>query len=144
MDQITRADSSKNIFIIDDRKEDIELISRAISREFQNIQLTTLMDSEQLLKDIINGDLKKARPSLILIDINMPKVSGLEILKALSEQSEYNRIPRIILSSSDHPKDIDNAYGYKANSFVIKPSSYADLKIKLRDIVNYWLQINTN
>ena len=140
MDQIK---SARNIFIIEDRPEDIELISRAISRQFENVHLIAVSDSEDLLNQITSGDLKKSRPSLLLIDINMPKVSGIEILKALDLQNELDRIPRVILSSSDHHKDLEDAYANSANSYIIKPGSYSDLKIKLKNVIDYWLNTNT-
>ncbi|PRP67648.1 response regulator [Nonlabens agnitus] len=144
MDQVNNTCNSKNIFIIEDRVEDMELITRAISRQFDNVNLVAVPDSEDLLKKITSGDLKKSRPHLLLIDINMPKVSGIDLLKALSVKEEYNKLPRVVLSSSDHHKDLDAAYSYKANSYVIKPGSYSDLKIKLKSVVDYWLYTNTN
>ena len=135
--------AGKNILIhIEDRAEDIQLVRRVLEKGFEEVQVVSLSDSESVLNEINNGKLLERRPFLIVMDIKMPKVSGLELLQALRSKIEYDRIPCVILSSSAHPKDLKIAYENHVNSYVEKPKSFADLRNTLVTLVDYWLHLN--
>jgi two-component system response regulator len=133
---------TRNIVHIEDRQEDIQLVKRIVNREYSNIDITSLDDSEIVSKEIENGEFLKRRPDLLLIDINMPKISGLELLEKLDHNAIYKRIPKVIFSSSTHPTDLENAYYHNANSYIEKPKNYAEMKKSLLTAVDYWLNIN--
>ncbi|RCS27761.1 response regulator [Polaribacter sp. WD7] len=134
----------KTVVYIEDRKEDILLLERVVKREFNTIELVTFSNSEDVLKSIKNESFNKLSASAVLIDINMPKISGLELLKAFSENKIYNKLPKIIFSSSKERTDISTAYQYHCNSFIEKPKSFTTLKLTVKETLDYWLNINLN
>lgn len=133
---------NKTLIHIEDREEDILLVKRVLEKQFANVDVVSIADSEKVMHEIKNGSFLKRRPFMLLIDINMPKISGIELLEELESRKEYNRVPRIILSSSTHPTDLENAYRFHANSYVEKPKSFSNLKETLVTTVNYWLNLN--
>ncbi|MGB3591129.1 MAG: response regulator [Nonlabens sp.] len=132
----------KTIIHIDDREEDIALVKRVLDKQFDNAQVVSLNDSEQVVEEIRSGEFLKRRADLLLIDIKMPKISGLELLEEFDSDPNYKKIPKVIFSSSTHPTDLENAYNHHVNSFVEKPKSFKDLKHVLLQTVDYWLNIN--
>ncbi len=133
---------AKSIIHIEDRPEDIQLVKRVVDKELKEVHLVSLDDSEMVMNEIEDGSFLLRRPDLIIIDIKMPKISGLELLNALNAHPEYNRVPKIIFSSSTHPTDLENAYNLKVNSYVEKPKDYAGLKETLLGLVKYWIHLN--
>ncbi|MDB2385160.1 response regulator [Polaribacter sp.] len=134
----------KTVVYIEDRMEDIMLIKRVIKREFSHIELITFNNSEEVLKEIENENFNKFSASIVLIDINMPCISGLELLEAFNKNKKYNKLPKIIFSSSKERSDINKAYGLNCNSYIEKPKSFANLKGVLSETLNYWLNNNLN
>ena len=135
---------TKNIVYIEDREEDIALLKRVIDREYPGVSLITVDDSEAALKQIEQDEFKNYLPKLLLIDINMPKVSGFEILQALKNKEDYKKIPKVIFSSSTQPTDVDKAYSLQCNSYIEKPATYKELKEIISATINYWLHFNVN
>ncbi|MDA0176522.1 MULTISPECIES: response regulator [Mesoflavibacter] len=131
-----------NIILIEDRDEDIQLIKRIITQTYPNLNLIVINDSEVALEHIKNKKILKHRPKLIILDINMPKINGLELLLEIKINNDYNKIPSIIFSSSTHQNDINNAYSNNINSYVQKPMNYKDLKKVLTATIDYWTNIN--
>ena len=81
-----------------------------------------------------------ALPCLILLDLNMPRMDGREVLRALKNDPRFKRIPVVILTNSRNSEDVDSSYRDGANSFFSKPLSYSELVDLIRLIQNYWLR----
>jgi len=81
-------------------------------------------------------------PKLILLDINLPKVSGKEVLRQIRSCAGLNTTPVVMLTTSDRQEDVAECYALGANSYVIKPVQFEDLSRKLRAIVRYWRDMN--
>lgn len=81
-------------------------------------------------------------PKLILLDINLPKVSGKEALRQIRSCAGLNTTPVVMLTTSDRQEDVAECYALGANSYVIKPVQFEDLSRKLRAIVRYWRDMN--
>ena len=82
------------------------------------------------------------RPQVILLDLRLPKVDGLDVLKAVKEDASLQSIPVVVLSSSASCRDIDAAYRLNANSYLTKPVSFQDFSSLLNSFGNYWLNLN--
>lgn len=134
----------KTVVYIEDRAEDVLLFKRVVKKEFTNVELITLDDSEEVLENIENKNFSKLEASVVLIDINMPRISGLELLKAFNNYEVYKKLPKIIFSSSKERSDINKAYELNCNSYIEKPKSFTELKEKLKETLNYWLNTNLN
>ncbi len=133
---------NRNIIHIEDRDEDIMLVKRVLEKQFSDVNVVSMSDSESALDEILDGTLLKRRPRLILIDIKMPKISGFELLEHLKNDESYIGIPKIIWSSSSQPDDIKEANNLGANSYLEKPKDYSKLKTTLLTTVDYWLNHN--
>jgi len=81
-------------------------------------------------------------PHLILMDINLPKINGLEILRRIKQSPQLQHIPVVILTTSSNRADLEKCYEYHANSYVIKPLDYEEFNQKIRSIEHYWLMVN--
>ena len=136
------SNGNRNIIHIEDRDEDIMLVKRVLEKQFSDVNVVSMSDSESALDEILDGTLLKRRPRLILIDIKMPKISGFELLEHLKNDESYIGIPKIIWSSSSQPDDIKEAYSLGANSYLEKPKDYSHLKTTLLTTVDYWLNHN--
>lgn len=129
------------VLIADDNEDHLFLTVRAL-REVDGVHLEieTVRDGEQAL-DFMHrrGQYAgKSLPHLVLLDIKMPKVDGLEVLKELKENPELKAIPTVMLSSSERPEDIDATYRLGANSYVTKPSNSSGLRDGVRRLGAYW------
>ena len=81
-------------------------------------------------------------PNLVLLDLKLPKISGLEVLQRLKAMKILKRIPVVILSSSSQQKDIKDAYDNGANSYFVKKVQYSQFTIMAKHITQYWLEYN--
>ncbi|MEO6203919.1 MAG: response regulator [Mycobacteriales bacterium] len=110
-----------------------------------DVKVTTVHDGAEAL-DYLNrrGAHQGApRPHLIVLDLKMPKVSGLEVLAAIKADEGLRTIPTVVLSSSDRPQDVADSYELHANSYVTKAASLSGLREGVRDMARYWLEIST-
>ncbi|TQV80154.1 response regulator [Exilibacterium tricleocarpae] len=134
---------SIEILLIEDNPGDVELTREALSsgKVFNTLQV--IMDGEAALDYLFQrGKYSGSRlPDIILLDLNLPKVSGREILRALKEDDKRKTIPIIILSSSEAAFDIRDSYRLHANCFVSKPVQLKDFMRVVQTIRSFWIDI---
>ncbi len=134
---------SINILLVEDNKGDIELTRESLSRGKLKNKLTVIEDGESALNYLYKrapyADVE--RPDIVLLDLNLPKVSGRDILKALKQDDSLKDIPVIILSSSQDAFDIKEAYQLHANCFVSKPVSLDSFIQVVQSIESFWIDI---
>lgn len=133
------------ILIADDDEDYFLVVKHALSRTETGHELKWVEDGEALLDYLCRNKKDTAastcpRPDLILMDINMPKKTGLEILREIRSTPEICAIPIIILTASDDPKDIEESYRFGANSFITKPAYFNELNETVKLMVRYWLE----
>jgi two-component system response regulator len=137
----------KNILLAEDNPDDIELARRAFQKVNLNNNIIVTHDGAETL-DYLNGKGKyqgrdtKDLPRIILLDLKMPKVHGLEVLKHVRENQQTKYIPVIILTSSQDKKDIISSYELGANSYIVKPIDFLKFSEVVQQIVIYWLTLN--
>jgi CheY-like chemotaxis protein len=83
------------------------------------------------------------RPHLIVLDLKMPKVSGLELLEHIKADESLKSIPAVVLTSSDRPEDIRDSYERSANSYVTKPANLTGLREGVQEMARYWIDVAT-
>ncbi len=118
------------------------------ARAFQDahgpdVDMRTVSDGEQLL-DYLNqrGEFTgAARPHLVVLDLRMPKKSGLEVLAEMHQNEDLRSIPVVVLSSSDRPEDVSESYARGANSYVTKPASMTGLRTGVGELARYWIDV---
>lgn len=84
------------------------------------------------------------RPHIVMLDLRLPKIDGLDVLKRIKEDPELSSIPVVILTSSDADMDLERAYKLHANSYLMKPVKFDDFKAMLETLGFYWLAWNKN
>ena len=135
------------ILVVEDNQEDAELTIRALTKQRLANKIVHLMDGAEAL-DFIYGqgnysgrDINQV-PKVILIDLKMPKVSGLEVLKQIKTDPRLKTIPVVILTSSAEDPDIKEAYDLGANSYIVKPVDFNVFFKTVADLGLYWLVVN--
>ena len=109
------------------------------------LEIETVADGEEAL-DYVHARhayVGKARPHLVLLDIRMPKVDGLEVLRQIKADPRLRTIPAVVLSSSDRPEDVSATYELGGNSYVTKPATASGMRAGLRQLGEYWTALAT-
>lgn len=131
---------SKDILLVDDSSADAELTRRALQRLDSGHTLHHVRDGVEAMEFLQQeGAFSSApRPSLILLDLNMPRMDGRAVLEELKKDPSLKRIPVVILSTSNHPSDIITAYELHANAYVVKPSELHQFFETIQKINDFW------
>ncbi len=135
------------ILYIEDNLSDIELTLRALKKYNVANSIKIIKDGEEALEYIFatgryaDRDIKE-NPKVILLDLNLPKVGGLEILKRLKAEKQTKSIPVVVLTSSREEKDMIESYDYGVNSYVVKPINFESFSEAVSSLGLYWLLIN--
>jgi two-component system response regulator len=136
-----------HVLLVEDNPDDIELTKRAFQKNNISNNLVITRDGAETLDFLYGRGKYQGRdinnmPKLILLDLKMPKVSGLEVLKQIRSHEKTKYIPVIILTSSQDKKDIITGYKLGANSYIIKPIDFVKFHQVVQQIVLYWLGLN--
>lgn len=134
---------TRPIILIEDNPMDVDLTRRAFEYNRLANPLIILRDGEEALEYIRGIMADSLFPLLILLDLKLPKVNGLEVLKAFRKNSELMIIPIVILTSSAEDSDIKTAYKYGANSYIVKPVNFDKFIEVAKNIEFYWVLLNT-
>jgi len=135
------------VILIEDNSADAELILRALKKQGLSHKVRIINDGSEALKELSDMDESIGReavhtPKVILLDLSMPKVDGLQILEKIKSGINIRMIPVVVLTSSGNETDVEKCYRLGVNSYVIKPLGYEDLVQTMLDISNYWLILN--
>lgn len=140
---------NKHFILMADDDEDYCLVIKDVIKSLGIFnELKFVEDGEALMDYLLRRNQYKdpsvsPRPGLILLDINMPKKTGLEILKEIRAEDSLRTIPVIMLTASDDPKEVAVSYRLGANSFVTKPAHFQKLKNVVSSLMRYWLETVT-
>ncbi len=132
-----------SVLIADDDEEDRLLVKQAIEEALPNVDTSFVDNGEELLQYLAHchaehGDSERRCPQLILLDLNMPKMDGMEVLRRIRSDDRHNSTPVVILSTSGDVHDINLSYKLGANSFFIKPLDFGDLIRMMAVLGTYW------
>jgi two-component system, response regulator len=138
--------SGKQILLVEDNDADVFLTKRALSKANIQNDLVIARDGVEAIKYLIGGDKAssegKSCPILILLDLNLPKINGLEVLKRIRGDERTCMCPVVILTSSNEEIDIIRGYKLGANSFIRKPVDFDQFVEAVRQLGLYWLVLN--
>lgn len=136
-----------DILLIEDNEDDIELTQAALSIGKVVNSLTVLRDGDDalryLLGDGTSANLPRIDPSLILLDLRLPKVDGIEVLKRIKQEPTLRRIPVVVLTTSQRDEDLVQSYDLGANSFIRKPVLFDTFYATMKTLELYWVLTNT-
>ena len=135
-------ESPNKILLVEDNPMDVDLTKRAFAINKLPVSIDVASDGEEALKCIPKWDTGAAVPRVILLDLKLPKVGGLEVLKTLKAHPIYQRIPVVVLTSSSEERDLMTAYSYGANSYIVKEIYFDKFLEIAAQIENYWCNLN--
>ena len=136
------SDNPHSILLVEDNPMDVDLTKRAFAMNKSPVVIEVASDGEQAIEFISQWDRGAAPPCVILLDLKLPKVGGLDVLKKLKEHPLYRRIPVVVLSSSAEDRDIQSAYARGANSYIVKEIDFDKFLDIAAHIENYWCNLN--
>lgn len=138
-----RAASEVNVLLVEDNPGDVRLIREALSQTGRPLRLTVLPDGLEAMRYLRREatDAALQRPSLILLDLNLPKKDGREVLAEIKGDARLRAIPVVVMTTSDAPPDIRQAYDLHANCYVTKPADFDGLVALVRAIEAFWLSV---
>ena len=138
---------TKTILLVEDNADDVELTLRAFNKNRLANPVVVVSDGVEAL-EYLDGTGKFAGrdpgllPQVILLDLKMPRLSGLEVLKRIRADERFKLLPVVILTSSSEETDIMKAYQGGANSFVRKPVNFDEFLDATKQLLMYWLLLN--
>ncbi len=141
------ADEPRTILLIEDNPDDVELTRRALDLSHVANRLVVVTDGAEALDYLFASGAYAARdvratPEVVLLDLKLPKVDGLEVLRRIRADERTRRMPVIVLTSSNQEADIVASYDLGANSYVRKPVDFDQFVQATRALGLYWLVIN--
>ena len=131
------------MLVAEDDKLDLELLKRSLPQNGIKVDLQVTRDGEECIsylkgKGEFANRIEHPLPDVIVLDLKMPLLNGLQVLEWVHKQKEYAHIPTIMLSGSSLDKDVQEAYRLGANTFFTKPSGLENLQELMRRVVDYW------
>ncbi len=138
-----------DILLVEDNLQDIELMTHALKKRNLADRLFVVENGVDAM-DFLFGRGKfsgrdiRLHPKVILLDLKLPKVNGLEVLHVIKSDERTNMIPVVMVTSSNEDPDIRAAYQFGANSYVVKPVNFDDFMEAMSNLAFYWLLLNRN
>ena len=128
------------ILLVEDNRGDIRLTQEALKESQLKIHLDVVTDGEQAVDFLMkrNQYTEAVTPHIILLDLNLPKKNGLEVLKEVKAHETLKKIPVILLTTSDAEHDIAKAYNLHVNCYILKPVDFEDFSNVIKLIETYW------
>lgn len=135
------------ILLVEDSMADAKLTIRALQKNNLSNNIVHLQDGAEALEFIFargeySGRNIEQTPKIILLDLNMPKVGGLEVLREIKADERTRRIPVIVMTSSKEDSDIISSYDLGVNSYVVKPIGFENFSKAVIELGMYWLLVN--
>ena len=139
-------DNSKVILLVEDNPDDEALTLRAFAKNNIGSHIVVVRDGAEALDWLFKRETHQRRsdpdPRVILLDLELPKVDGLEVLRQIREDPRTTLLPVVILTSSTDESDLLRAYALHANSYIRKPVDFARFVESVRALGMYWLALN--
>ncbi len=137
----------KTILLVEDNADDEALTRRALKKNNIGNELVVARDGAEALDYLFGAGEYEGRdlavmPQVILLDLKLPKVDGLEVLRRMRADKRTRLLPVVILTSSKEQQDLVDGYGYGANSYIRKPVDFAQFLEAVRQLGLYWLVLN--
>ena len=135
--------TSRPILLVEDNPDDVALTLRALKKNNILNPINVASDGAEALTFLFDGDDAQARkPGLVLLDLKLPKVDGLEVLRTIRADERTSLIPVVVLTSSKLEEDILSGYRNGANAYVRKPVNFAEFAEAIKTVGLFWLLLN--
>jgi two-component system, response regulator len=130
------------ILLVEDNPNDAELTLRALQQHRLANRVLVARDGAEAIEFLFGEGLKAGVPKVILLDLKLPKVDGLEVLRRLKAEERTRAVPVVVLTSSREEPDIATSYRLGANSYIVKPVDFEAFVRAVADVGLYWLLLN--
>ncbi|MBH8555922.1 response regulator [Nostocaceae cyanobacterium CENA357] len=138
------------LLVVEDSNEDFRMLQRLMRRMAVQNPIHRCTNGDEVLEflyqqksDALRNSKVALRPSVILLDLNLPGIDGRDILERLKQDKSFREIPIVVFTTSSNPKDIELCYQKGANGYLVKPMDAQELKKTIQAFVDYWLEVNT-
>jgi CheY-like chemotaxis protein len=136
-----------NILLVEDSEDDAKLLQKLFAKAGLSTSINVVADGVEAMSYLLGRDKFADRtnfpePNILLIDLHMPRVNGLELMSWLQTQPDFEHLIIVALSGSAEQDEIDRAYQMGANSYVLKPGSAIELERVVNSFLNYWVRSN--
>ena len=130
-----------HVLLVEDNPADIDLTREMLASSRFQIRVSVAMDGVDAIKFLNESGSasEPGHPTLILLDLNLPRKDGRQVLAVMKSDDQFRRIPVVILSSSDSEKDITNCYDLGANCYIVKPTDLGSFRELVRTLEDFWL-----
>ncbi len=137
------------VLLVEDNMDHAELVIRTMEDHRIANKIKHFLDGQTALDYLLRRNgyedaVSSPRPHMILLDLRLPRVDGLEVLRIIKEQEELKSIPVVILTTSEADKDMVRAYDHHVNSYLVKPVGFDDFSKLMNDLGFYWLGWNSH
>lgn len=135
-----------DILMVEDNPNDVVITGQALARSQVPHRLWVSRDGQEALdflhrRDNFSDPQRSPRPDLILLDLNLPRLDGFEVLRSVKSDPSFRRIPIIILTTSEREEDITQAYLLGANTYIAKPLEFEQFQHDIRTVYEYWCRV---
>jgi len=135
------------VLLVEDNPSDVALAQRAFSKSSISVDLMVVEDGQEALDYLFGGGSQKryegnAMPSLVLLDLKLPRVDGMEVLRRIRADQRTSRLPVVILTTSNEERDVAQSYDLGANSYIRKPVDFTQFAEFVQHLGLYWLVMN--
>lgn len=137
----------RRLLLVEDNPVDEALILRALEKDEVCDRIVVVRDGERALEYLLGGESESSRkcrdmPCAVLLDLKLPRINGLEVLRRLRAMERTRLVPVVILTSSKEEKDMIEGYSLGANSYVQKPVEFDEFAEAVQRLGHYWLKVN--
>lgn len=137
------------VMLVEDNIDHAELVMRTLEQHKIANRVRHFLDGQSALDYLFHREgfashADNPRPHVILLDLRLPRMDGIDVLRTIKESEELKMIPVVVLTTSEAEKDVARAYTNHANSYLVKPVGFEEFKKLMDDLGFYWLGWNTN
>lgn len=129
------------VLLVEDNPDDVVIVRETFEQSLPPVQLYVVSHGEQAIKFTRRTDPGAPRPSLILLDLNLPLRNGLEVLADLKSDPAFLTVPIVVLTTSRRPEDIQQCYSLHANAYIVKPADFDGFAHVIQQIVACFLSL---
>lgn len=130
-----------DILLVEDNADEVDLAMRVLAKEMPNCRVARVSDGVEALDYLATEELKSL-PKVILLDLKLPRLDGLEVLRVIKAEERTRNIPVVIMTSSQEQRDVIDCYALGANSYIVKPIDFREYFKVIANIATYWLSFN--
>lgn len=133
---------NKPILLVEDNPMDVDLTCRVLRKHALTHEIVVARDGEEAIQLVEAWQPHTPTPAVILLDLKLPRLNGLEVLERLRRHARFGSVPVVVLTTSTESEDMQKAYALGANSYIVKPVDFDEFLNVATQIEQYWLSLN--